>query len=207
MKSLNFVNLIIVFFVFLFSVSVSAQTNKKSEIKQIEMYSKTLDAFIKQNKNRHPVFADVSDYRKDTDSIWKKYNSVSAFEKAIKKIESYNIAEVWQKGDKIIAANFVFDSPSGDWVHYIEHYYREDGTLAKVQAQLNVFGLEGLISVYRNFYFDQKGKLLRKTTRYYDGTAKKWKKADQVHFMDRRLEIYKTTKELPFASLVKKSQS
>jgi hypothetical protein len=202
MKNLRFVNVIVVF-VLLFSVSVSAQVN--NEIKKIDAYAKTLDDLINKNKNRHLVFADVSDYRKDSDSIWKKYNSVNAFKKA--SIESYSMAEVWQKGDKIIAANFVFDSPSGDWVHYIDHYYREDGTLAKVEAQLNVFGLEGLISVYRNFYFDQKGKLLRKTAKYYSHEAKKWKKADQVHFMNREVEIFKTTGKLPFASTLKRTRS
>jgi hypothetical protein len=28
-------------------------------------------------------------------------------------------------------------SPSGDWAHFIMYYFREDGTLAKIQSQLN----------------------------------------------------------------------
>ena len=48
--------IIVVLFVSLFPIVISAQINKKTEIKQIEAYSKTLDTFIKNNQNRHPVF-------------------------------------------------------------------------------------------------------------------------------------------------------
>ena len=185
-------------------VSIPAQSAK--QVKQIDAYRGQLDTFINRNKNRHPVFADVSDYRKDEQAVWKKYGSVDSFKRASKDLESYQIADLWERNERIVVADFSYFTPSGDWAQFAKHYYREDGTLAKVESQLNVFGLEGLISVYRNLYFDQKGKLLRKTAKYYDHEAKEWRKADQVHFMDRQLEIYKTTKELPFAALLNKAQ-
>lgn len=205
MKNLNFASVIIVLsFVFLFSNLVSAQSNKKTEVKQIEAYSQTLDTFGKKNKNLHPVFADVSDPEKDKNSLWRKYNSVIAFKKATKKLNPYEIAEVWEKENKIALVFYFLTSPSGDWNLYTYYYYRADGTLAKVEEQLNVFGLEGLIYVTRNYYFDEAGKLLQKTAKYYDPNTKKYKKAGQVNFMNREAEIYKKNSELPFAKLVGK---
>lgn len=200
MKSLKSLNIIIVL-LFIFSVSISAQVNKKAAIKQIEAYSQTLDAFVKSHKTPNLITADVSDYTKNTPAVWKKFKSAKALDRA----GYYESADVWQKDNKVVVANFSFYSPSGDWASFTNHYYRADGSLAKVEYQLNTFALEGHpISLIQNNYYDQNGKLLRKTTKYYNPETKKQKKAGEVNFMNRDAEIFKKTSQLPFASLVGK---
>lgn len=109
-------------------------------------------------------------------------------------------AYIWRKNGKVVIVNFTFTSESGDWAHYIYHRFREDGTLAKVEADLRTF--YGRMSVVRNFYFDKNGRLLRKTTQYRDiGTAKP--KKPKEDFIDNEVHIFKKVSKLPFAHLLK----
>lgn len=102
-------------------------------------------------------------------------------------------------------ANFTFSSPSGDWAHYIYHYFREDGTVAKVEAQLNTF--YGNMTVLRRFYFNPKGSLLRKTTKYRDLETQKPKKSEEQDFYDDEVKIFKKANKLPFAVLLRKRRN
>lgn len=183
-----------------FSQFALAQTDKKAEIKRINAYCKTLDSYVKKNKSPHLVFADISEYNENKPR-WRKYNSVKEFEQAREEVESYNIAYVWRKNSKIVMTNFTFSSPSGDWVHYVYHYFRTDGTLAKIEARLNTF--YGDMTVLRDFYFDRKGILLQKTAKYLDLETQKPKKSEEQDFYDNEVQIFKKTNKLPFISLLK----
>lgn len=201
MPNLNASNKILTLFLIIFYCHfVSAQTGKKAEIKRIDAYCKTLDSFVKKHKGAQLVFADVSDYNQNKQR-WRKYNSEKEFEKAREKVEAYNIAYVWRKNSKIVMTNFTFSSPSGDWVHYIHHYFREDGTIAKVEAQLNTF--YGNMTILRRFYFNRKGILLRKTTKYLDLQTQKPKRYKGQDFYDNEVKIFKKINTLPFISLLK----
>ena len=200
MPNLSAVNKILtLFLIILFCHFVSAQTGKKAEIKRIDAYCKTLDSFVKKYKGAHLVYADVSDYNENKPQ-WRKYNSEKEFEKARETVESYNIAYIWRKNGKIVMTNFTFSSPSGDWAHYIHHYFREDGTIAKVEAQLNTF--YGNMTVLRQFYFNRKGSLLRKTTKNLGLETQTPKKSEGQDFYDNEVKIFKKTSKLPFASLL-----
>ena len=193
----------------LFSITIfchfaSAQANKKAEIKRIDAYCKTLDSFVKKYKSPHVVFVDVSDYNQNKPR-WRKYNSEKEFEKARETVESYNIAYVWRKNGKIVMVNFTFSSPSGDWAHYVYHYFREDGTLAKVEAQLNTF--YGKMTVLRDFYFNRQENLLGKTTKHLDLETQKPVKPKERDFYDNEVKIFKKTSKLPFVSLVRKRRN
>lgn len=204
MKKLSLFIFLLVFFA-LQSSFVSAQTNKKAEIKRIDAYSKRLDALSEKAVEPDLVFADASDYNENKPK-WRRYNSKKEFEKARETSEFHNIAFVWRKSGRIVRANFTFDSPSGDWVHFVFHYFREDGTLAKVEAQLNTFN--GNMTVLRDFYFDRNGKLLRKTTKYLDLQTKKPKNLKEVgDFYDNEVRIFKKTGNLPFASQLRKKRN
>lgn len=182
---------------------ISAQNNKISEIKRIDAYVKTLGALP---KSPHIVFADVSDDYNANKPKWKKFASEKEFEKSREAgAESYTTAYVWRKNDRVVVSNFTFSSPSGDWAHYVFHYFREDGTLAKIEARLNTF--YGDMTILRDFYFDRRGKVLRKTTKYLDLTTQKPKKAKDGDFYDNEVKIYKKTANLPFAAWLKKKQN
>jgi hypothetical protein len=202
MKKFNIFVFLLVFFIFQ-SLFVFAQAEKIAEIKRVDAYCKTVDAFVKKYKSPHLVFAGISDDNENKPK-WKMYNSEKEFEKARETVEAEDIAYVWQKKGKIVMTNFTLSSDSGDWVHYVYHYFREDGTLAKVEAQLNTF--YGNLTVLRDFYFDRNGKLLRKTAKYLDLQTKKPKNPDKQEFYDHDVNIFKKTNNLPFNSLLRKNR-
>lgn len=202
MKKINIFVFPLVFFIFQ-SLFVFAQASQKAEIKRIDAYCRTVDAFVKKYKSPHLVFAGISDDSENKPE-WKKYNSEKEFEKARETVEPDDIAYVWQKKGKIVMTNFTFSSASGDWVHYVYHYFREDGTLAKVEARLNTFN--GNLTVLRDFHFDRNGKLLRKTTKYLDLQTQKPKKSGKDEFYDHKVSIFKKTDNLPFNALLRKKR-
>ena len=198
--------LLTILILFLTVQIISAQTNKKAEIKSIDAYCKTIDAFVKRNKNPQLIFADISDYNDDLDAKWRKFASEKALEKFREQTETYTIAYNWRKNGKIIQTNFTLFSPSGDWTQYVYHYFRLNGTLAKVESEMRTF--YGDMIVLQNLYFDNNGKLLRKTTQYKDLTTQKPKKPGKDFLRDfteikNGEDYFKKTSKLPFAKLIK----
>jgi hypothetical protein len=193
----------------IFSLFVSAQTNKKAEIKRIDAYVKTVDAFVKKNKSPHLVFADVSDYETDSKAKWRKFSSEKALEKFRETTETYTIAYNWKRNGKIIRSSFTLFSPSGDWAKYVHFYFREDGTLAKSETEMRTF--VGDFAAQRDFYFDRKGRLLKKTIEYKDLDGKPKQVAEDdlqnnLFFLGKE-NYYKKTSRLPFASLLKRKRN
>ena len=133
----------------------SAQTAKSADVKNIDAYCKTVDAVRKKRKTPELVFADVADMDDDKEK-WQSFASEKALDKFREKTETYAIAYNWRKAGKIVASNFTLSSPSGDWVKYVYHYFREDGSLARVESELRTF--YGDYRVVRVRYFDHNGK-------------------------------------------------
>jgi len=198
---------LLAFLILIFSLLVSAQINKKAEIKRIDTYAKTVDTFVKKYKSAHLVFADVSDYNDDSKAKWRKFASEKALEKFRETTETYTIAYNWQKNGKIIKSNFTLFSPSGDWAQYVYHYFRADGTLAKVESEMRTFN--GDLIVIQDFYLGAKGKLLKKTVKYRDLQTQKPIKPTREFLKNNAdfsndVEYFKKTSKLPFASLLKR---
>ncbi len=197
-------NRVLVFLLF-FAVSVlpvAAQTNKNTEIKRINAYVKTLDAFIKRNKRPHLIFADTSDYNEGSKPKWRKFASEKTLEKFREGSETYTVAYNWQRNGRLVQSNFTLFSPSGDWAQYDYHYFRADGTIAKIASELRTF--MGDLIVLRDLYFDGRGRLLRQTVRYRDlNTKKAISKPKDGDFQTTGVTIYKTVRRLPFARLIK----
>lgn len=208
MNKLSFLTCLIVFLLFQSSF-VSAQTGKKAEIKRIEAYCKTVDAFTKRYKNPQSVYADTSDYNENDKPKWRKFASENALEKFREKTETYSIAYNWQKNGKIVKSNFTLFSPSGDWAQYVYHHFREDGTLAKAESEMRTFN--GDLIIIQDFYFDRKGNLLKKTVKYLDLQTKKPVKPTK-EFLENEgsffsdVDYFKKTSKLPFAHLLKRKK-
>lgn len=204
----NYRALTILFLLFAFQTAiVSAQTNKKAAIKSIDAYCKTVDSFVKRNKKPQLIFADISDYNDDSKTKWRKFASEKSLDNFREKTETYTIAFNWQKNGKLIHSNFTLFSPSGDWSQYVYHYFRTDGTLAKVESEMRTF--QGDLIVLQSLYFDSKGKLLRKTIQFKDLMTKKPKKATKEFLANNGdfvsgVDYFKKTTKLPFAHLLKK---
>lgn len=180
-----------------------AQKGKNAEIKRINAYVKTLDAFVK-NRKPHFIYADTSDYdAADSQPKWQRFASEKALEKFRDETrETYTIVHIWRQKGRIVQSNFTLFSPSGDWAQYDFHYFRADGTIAKIASELRTF--YGDMIVLRDFYFARNGKLLRQTIRYRDlNTKKPVKKPQDGDFQNTDVTIYKTVRRLPFAKLIK----
>src|SRR5215203_928122 len=165
---------IFVFFFVIIAFSflpTGAQTNKNAEIKRINAYVKTVDALTKRYKNPHLIFADTSDYNEGSRPKWRKFASEKALEKFRETSETYTIAYNWLQRGKIVKSNFTLFSPSGDWANYVYHHFREDGSLARAESEMRTFN--GDLIIIQDFYFDRKGKLLKKTVKYLDLQTKK----------------------------------
>jgi hypothetical protein len=202
MKKLVALSLFLVIFVFFPRSAPAQKTNKNAELKRINAYVKTLDAFVKRNKRPHLIFADTSDYNDNSPPKWRKFASEKALEKFRETSETYTVAYNWRRNGRLVQANFTLFSPSGDWAQYDYHYFRADGTIAKIASELRTF--MGDLIVLRDLYFDGKGRLLRQTIRYRDlNTKKPVKKPADEDFQTTDVTVYKTVRRLPFARLVK----
>src|SRR5262245_20712181 len=174
------------------------QPNNKTspELASIASYAATVDRFIKVNRKR--VFGDLSSAATDGPSRWKEFTSEAARERAQTGDNLNQIAFVWTRQGEVIGANFTFTGPSSDWAHLVMHYFREDGSLARIKAQLNTF--YGELSVIRERCYSADGKLLRSTKKFLDLQTKKPKKPDQ-EFFDKEFPIFANVSALPFHNL------
>ncbi len=171
--------------------SLGYQGQNSVEVSAIDAYAKKIDLFIKR-KNRQRIFANVSN---DNADRWLEFKNESERDKLNDENNLSETALVWSKSRKVMGANFTFQSGSGDWVEYVMYYFRNDGSLAKIQAQLNTF--HGNISVGRDKYYSRSGRLLTTKTRYLDLKSQKPVRR-RPDFMDEEIPIYQSVRRLPF---------
>ena len=172
-----------------------AASSTRTELASIASYARRVDQFIKHNSQALRIFADVSSGTTEEPSLWREFKSEKLRAEADTGENLNDNAYVWRRDGKVIGVNFTFQSPSRDWVHYAMYYFRKDGTLAKIHAQLNTF--YGNISVVRDKTYSSNGRLLRTTTRYLDLQTQKRRKAS-ANFQDEPVPMYRTVKDLPF---------
>ncbi len=195
-----------IFITLLITVALSgaafAQKNRAS-IKQIDDYCKTVDAITKGRKHPDRVFADTASEAAKHER-WRSFASDRALERFRKKQEVYTTSFNWLNAGKIVSSNFTYSSPSGDWVKYVYHYFRTDGTLAREESDYRTFN--GDFMVVRRRYFDANGKQVASSVKYLDLKTHKPKDASQGVMGDdpKEVDYYKTTSKLPFAHLLKK---
>ncbi len=177
------------------SLSIAGQTRSSSTIRSIDAYVRSMDAFVSSRKEPDLVVADTAEINASKPA-WKRFESAAALDKAREEHETYTIAYNWKRNGRIAAANFTYFSPSGDWSQYVNHYFRSDGTLAMVSAELRTF-MDDCV-VRQRFYFNSAGKRLMKTLRYFDLNTDRPRKrclgADALRF-----EFSTSIAKLPFS--------
>jgi hypothetical protein len=183
------VQLTAAFFLVLLVWSASL-AQSKSAVTEIESFTTKVDRFVK-SKKKYRVFADVSS-EDDESAKWKEFKN----NKALEGVTWYQAANVFTQDGKVATAKFTFTSPSGDWYHFIDYYFRIDGSLAKIHARLNTF--YGNISVVRNRYYDSTGQLIKSTKRFQDVKTDKLIKKVPGGYIDEPIPFYKTVPALPF---------
>lgn len=178
------------------SSAIFAQT---VEIRRIDGYVRSVEAA--KTKRPELVFADVSDYTANEKPKWRKFASERALDRHRTRTEVYTIAYAWRKAGKLVAANFTLSSPSGDWAKYVYHYFREDGSLARVESDYRTFN--GDFMVVRRRYFDRDGKQIKNSVKFLDLKTREPKDASSGVMGDApEVDYYLTTRNLPFAGLV-----
>jgi hypothetical protein len=170
------------------SVSVNGQKPTRAAI---NLYAKQVDLFSKRHHKRS--FANVGS---DTDN-WREFKTAAALNRAAA-APFPESALVWLKAGQVIAANFTFTSESGDWAQYVTYYFRQNGKLAKIQARLNTFN--GNLSVVREKFYDDNGKLLDESTTFLDLASRK--PAPARDFADEPIPTYLNARDLPFNKLL-----
>ncbi len=163
-------------------------------------YVKSVSEFSNKQGSPHLIIADVSDYNENSKPVWKKYVSEEELENSREEEESYTLAYIWFQDEIPVAVNFTYSSPSGDWALYVEYAFRKDGSAAGIRRELRTF--QGNIIVTRISLLDENGKVLKETKEFTDLETQKPVPAT-TNFADMEVDIYKTVKEIPFASMLK----
>ncbi len=180
---------------------VTGQTSAStsSQVRAINSYAKQIDQFINRNPKARRIFGDVSSAMEDGPSRWQAFRSVAARNKAADANSMNESAYVWLKGGKVVRVDLELTSPSGDWVHFVTYYFRDDGSTAKVRAQLNTF--YGNFTLRREQYHNAAGKLIHSTARYFNLFTKKpiKPKEDLPEFP---IPNFLKVQDLPFHSLL-----
>jgi hypothetical protein len=200
--------LLLICFVLICPVFIFAQADKAAataEVKNIDAYTKKIDAFVKRNKAPQLVFADTAS-QTSTRSRWRRFASEKALDTFRAKSETYEIAYCWKQTGNIVEVSTTLFSGSGDWVNYVYHYFRADGSLAKVESDFRSF--YGDLIVEQEVYYGANGKQLKKNVHYRDLKTRKFKKVDPKSdpISLSKFDTYKTVKKLPFAHLLAKKK-
>lgn len=182
-------------------VTKPVATANSADIKAIDTYVKSIEALVKRSPKPHLIFADTAS-QESSRSRWRKFASEKALEAQRAKSETYEIAYCWLQAGKVVETSTTLFSGSGDWAQYVYHYYRPDGTLAKVESDFRSFN--GDIIIEKALYYNKAGKQIKTTTQYRDLTTRKFKKVDPKSGIPAmgKFEVYKTVKKLPFAHLL-----
>lgn len=183
---------VLVLLLLIFGLSEIGSGQRRIETKQVDRYVRQLTTYVDRPSTRVEVYANVSETARPS---WRKFRSKKSLEKFRESTEVYEIAYVWRRNAKIVAVSFTFSSGSGDWAHYVFHYFRADGTIAYVDADLRTF--YGNMSVLRTFYYRPTGKPITKRTEYRDIQTNR-PKVPTDNFIDNKVRIYKKTNRLPF---------
>src|SRR5882724_672928 len=143
------------------SLTAGSSSARSEEIAAIQTYCKSVDRFIRRNPKTLRIFANVASARKPRPD-WRQFKSEKQRQRANGDLNEN--AYVWAMQGDIIGANFMFQSESGDWAHYVMYYYREDGSLAKITAELRTF--YGRVTVVRELLYDPTGRRIASSKKF-----------------------------------------
>ena len=193
---------ILVYLVAIVGFAVPAFAQTAVQVAKIDTYVASVKRITNSKRQPKIVVADAGDYEANK-TDWRKFASEKALEKFRETTETYSIAYNWKSGGKLVASNFTDFSPSGDWAQYTFHFFRPDGSVAKVEAETRTF--MGDYIIIRDYYLDEKGKVIKTRSRYLDLMSRKPKRPRKEmtapdYFSP---EFFTNVDKLPFASLVK----
>lgn len=186
---------------FLLTPTLNAQTKPAAQrqLGGIASYVGRIDLFTKNKRNRFRIFADVSSATANEKSRWMEFKTQAAMEAAGTGDNLNEQAFVWRDKGNVVCVKLTQTSPSGDWVQFVVYYFRADGSLAKLDAELNTF--YGDVTVKRTRSFSETGRLLQSTTKYFDLKSQKPIK-EPKDFYNKPVAVFTNVGRLPFSHLL-----
>jgi hypothetical protein len=180
--------------------TIEAQTKRavQTEVRLIERYANQVERVVNNRRQSFRVFADISSATEDGPSKWKEFRNEAEMDAAGTGENLMQQAKVWAVDQKIAVMKLMLTSPSGDWAHFVDYYFRPDGSIAKIRGQLNTF--YGNVSVIRSQYYSTSGKLLQSSTSYFDLTTHR--RLRKPNFFDQPVPVYLRVDRLPFNNLL-----
>ena len=171
------------------------QSTCAQQVAEIKAYCRKIDQFIKTNPNSRRAFASNSSSVERVPEDWHEIRTDgdNRMEEARDNLDEN--ASVWFSQGRIVGANFTLRRESRDWIQSAMYYYREDGTLARINAELKMF--HGEMTFIREQFYDRKGVLIAGSTKSCSLKTGRAKKPDN-DFIPNPLPVYETTDRLPF---------
>ena len=179
--------------------ATSRRGTTSAETAAIEAYCQELDQHVKRHEKSGRLLADISSGKKPA---WREFQSEEEREEADTGDNLNENAIAWIKDGEPAVVSFTFQSPSGDWSHFVTYYFHPDGTLAKVDATLNTF--YGHMTRTRKEVYGAEGRLLRSSVAHFDLYTQKKRRPGLKgeEFVDEPVPVYRRTKDLPFYHLL-----
>lgn len=144
------------------------------------------DALIADKaKHTHRWFAQLK-----APAAWSEYASDAELKARIKALGSYEFAETWKAADGALYVESTATSDTGHWTNVNGYCFRSDGSLARAKLTSSFLTTEAPARVTRSEHYAPDGRLVRA-------------RSDAMRSEhDAKGKVYKTTAELPFASLL-----
>src|SRR5712664_2011608 len=178
-------------------------TTESSGVAAIDAYCKGLDDFINSQRNRARILGGEVDQTGVTK--WKEFKSRRAREK----VYLEDVADVWMKNGKPVVAEWNSETNSGDWSKFVQYYFRDDGTLAKMRttfAGFMVLSEHGGRIVQERIY-SPKGKLLQKRLHCFELEKKHRPIKCSGDYSNYDGTYHRRAQNLPFSGLLKSGPS
>src|SRR5258705_1388828 len=101
-----------------------ARPSRATELRNIDSYAKKVDQFIKRNPKTLRIFDNVASETSSESDEWREFKSEDERQNADTGDNLNENANVWARAEKVLGANFTFQSPSRDWTHFVMYYFR-----------------------------------------------------------------------------------
>jgi hypothetical protein len=177
---------------------------RPAEVESIEAYVRGVDLLVDsavEQGGPFRVFAQFASPRGKT-SGWREFADEGAVEEVVKTEQPGTVvlARVFMRAGSVAA---VYSSAAAeDGVVWTDHYFRADGTLAKLDTRWRTLG--GELQMVRERYFDAGGQLLWSWVEYVDLAAGTPVTKLRPGLAEPKPDIYFRADRLPYHSLVKR---
>jgi hypothetical protein len=140
-------------------------------------------------KHTHRWFAQVAVQSK-TPAAWTAYANDAELKARLKGLGAYELAETWRAADGALYVEAAAKNDAEAWTNLGAYCFRSDGSLARAKLTSTFMATEAPARVTRVEHYAADGRLVRA-------------RSDALRSEhDAKVKIYKTTSELPFASLL-----